>query len=169
MWTLLPSRASGEPTVPGGTGGDSLMQPDAILQRFDQSDQGTFSFLAAGGLFVYAGELPWRKNAPNISCVPAGTYLCIFTHSSRFGRRLYLLDRVRGRSGIRVHPANFMGDASKGWRSQLNGCIALGEKLGWMGGQKAVLLSGSAVRRMEEHFGGKPFVLEIRDPVYSQV
>jgi hypothetical protein len=57
-----------------------------------------------------------------------------------------------------------MGDSSKGFHCQLNGCIALGEKLGWLEGQKAVLLSAPAVRRLESFFGGRPFQLEIRDP-----
>lgn len=56
-----------------------------------------------------------------------------------------------------------MGDANMGHRSQLNGCIALGERLGWIEGQKALLLSAPAMRRLEQHFGGAPFTLEIRD------
>jgi hypothetical protein len=136
---------------------------DAVLQRLESSDQGTFGKLVAGGLAFFSGELPWRDNAPSVSCVPAGTYRAIFTDSPRFGRRLYLLDRVPARSGIRIHPANLMGDAQKGFRCQLNGCIALGEKLGWMDKQKAVLLSQPAVRRLESFFGGQPFELEIRD------
>lgn len=97
-----------------------------------------------------------------MSCVPAGTYRCIFTNSPRFGRCLYLVGPVLARSGIRIHPANLMGDSSKGFHCQLNGCIALGEKLGWMDGQKAVLLSVPAVRELEEHFNGRAFTLEIR-------
>jgi hypothetical protein len=136
---------------------------DATLERLETSDQGTFGRLYAHGVAFFTGELPWRDNAPSISCVPAGTYSCVFTHSPRFGRRLYLVDRVPARSGIRVHPANFMGDPRKGFRSQLNGCIALGERLGWMAGQKVVLLSAPAVRRLESILGGRPFELEIRD------
>lgn len=55
-----------------------------------------------------------------------------------------------------------MGDKPP-YLKQLNGCIALGERLGHIDGQKAVLLSAPAVRRLEEHFAGKPFTLEIRD------
>jgi hypothetical protein len=43
----------------------------------------------------------------------------------------------------------------------LNGCIAIGEKLGWMSGQKALLLSAPAVRRFETHMNKQPFELEI--------
>lgn len=136
---------------------------DAVLERLESGDQGTFGRLLAGGLAFFTGELPWRDNAPNASCVPIGTYCCIFTHSPRFGRRLYLVGPVPRRSGIRVHPANLMGDKSKGFRSQLSGCIALGERLGWMSRQKAVLLSQPAVRRLETYFKGNPFTLEIRN------
>jgi len=70
---------------------------------------------------------------------------------------------VPGRAGIREHSANFMGDAKKGFHCQLNGCIAPGERLGWMDGQKAVLLSAPALRRFEMHMEHKPFTLEIRN------
>lgn len=141
---------------------------DALLQRMESGDQGTFGRIVAGGLSLYTGELPDRENAPNVSCVPAGTYRCTFTHSPRFGRHLYLLGAVPARAGVRVHPANLMGDAAMGYRSQLNGCISLGEKLGWMDGQKALLLSAPAVRRLESVFGGLAFELEIRDAAANE-
>lgn len=137
---------------------------DATITRLETGDQGTFGRLQAGPLVLYTGELPWRDNRPSVSCVPAGTYRAAFTHSPRFGRHLYLVGPVAGRSGIRIHPANLCGDAALGFRSQLNGCIALGERLGHMAGQKALLLSAPAVRRLERYFGGRPFQLEIRDP-----
>lgn len=61
-----------------------------------------------------------------------------------------------------------MGAADMGYKSQLNGCLALGERLGYMDGQKALLLSQPAVRRLESIFGGRPFELEIRDPAGNQ-
>lgn len=135
---------------------------DAILQRFESTDQGTFGKLVARGLALFSGELPWRDNASSISCVPAGTYRAIFTHSPRFGRHLYLLDRVPARGGIRIHPANLMGDSQKGFKCQLNGCIALGLRLGYIDHQKAVLLSAPAVRHLETAMRGNLFTLEIR-------
>jgi hypothetical protein len=76
---------------------------------------------------------------------------------------MYLLLGTEPRAGIRKHPANLMGAIDKGFRAQLNGCIALGEKLGWIDGQKALLLSAPAMRRFESIMGGKPFTLEIRN------
>ena len=129
----------------------------ATLHRLEQGEEGTFGQLAAGPLRLFSLELPWRSNAPSISCIPPGAYGCILTLSPRFKRPLYLVGPVRGRSGIRVHPANLS--------SQLNGCIALGEKLGQLGGKKAVLLSAPAVRKLEEFFGGQSFALDVRDPM----
>ena len=133
------------------------------LERFESSDEGTFGILKAGfGQYFFTGELPWRDNASNVSCIPKGTYVCIWTKSPRFGRCMYLIDRVEKRSGVRIHAANFVGDDTKGFRKQLHGCIALGEKLGWLGGQKAVLVSRPAMRRFEKLAGGRPFELEIK-------
>lgn len=137
--------------------------PDAILTRLESSDQGTFGRIVAAGIALFTGELPWRENRPSISCIPVGLYRVVWTFSPRFRRFMYLVDGVVGRSGIRKHPANLMGDAALGYRSQLNGCIALGERLGWLDGQKAVLLSAPAVRRFEEAMKRRPFVLEVRN------
>lgn len=135
----------------------------AILQRLEESDQGTFGQFLAGGLVLFSGELPNRNNETSFGRVLASTYWAAFTYSPHFHRLLYLLDSVPGRSSIRLHPANLMGDSRKGFLCQLNGCIALGEKLGYIDGQKAILLSAPAVRRVESLFSGRPFQLEIRD------
>ena len=75
---------------------------------------------------------------------------------------MYLLLGTDPRAGIRKHSANLMGDDTMGFRRQLNGCIALGEKLGHIDGQKALLVSAPAMRRFEDHMQRKPFLLEIR-------
>lgn len=133
-----------------------------VLKRFESGAQGTFGQIFAPGLTLYTGELPWRENQPNISCIPEGEYECLWTWSPRFRRFMYLVDSVPHRSGIRKHPANLMGAADRGYKSQLNGCIALGEKLGWIEDQKALLLSAPAVRRFEEHMRYAPFKLEVK-------
>lgn len=74
---------------------------------------------------------------------------------------MYLVDGVPQRVGIRKHPANLMGDRGLGFKAQLNGCISLGEKLGWIEKQKAILISAPAVRRFETYMDHKPFELEI--------
>lgn len=138
------------------------MKPDAVLDRLESGDQGTFGRMWTRGLELYSGELPDRGNASNVSCIPPATYRVVWTFSPRFRRFMYLLLGTAPRAGIREHPANLMGDKTMGWRAQLNGCIALGERLGWLDGQKALLLSAPAVRRFESHLGHRPFLLEIR-------
>lgn len=133
------------------------------LTRVESSPQGTFGRLVLPGFTAFTGELSWYDNAPNISCVPTGTYTAQLTYSPRFGRQLYLVGPVPRRSGIRIHSANFMGDARQGYRKQLSGCIALGERLGWMDGQKALLLSAPAVRRLHTIMRNQPFMLEIKN------
>lgn len=132
-----------------------------ILERFETSDQGTFGRIQIGNETFYTGELPWRDNASNISCIPSGLYECRFTMSARFKRRMYLVSGVNNRSGIRIHSANLMGAKDLGYRCQLNGCISLGERLGVIEGQKAILVSSPAVRRFESLMNGQNFILEI--------
>jgi hypothetical protein len=140
-----------------------VLNPEAVLERLEGGDQGSFGRIWARGLTLFSGELPWRDNAPNVSCVPARRYRVAWTFSPRFRRYMYLLLDTAPRAGVRAHAANLMGDVALGYRAQLNGCIALGERLGWLAGQKAVLLSAPAVRRFESHMGHAPFTLEIRN------
>ncbi len=133
------------------------------LTRLETGNQGTFGRLTARGIAFFSGELPWRDNASNVSCIPAGTYRCVWSYSPRFRRLMYLVEGVRDRSGVRFHSANLMGDVARKYLSQLNGCIALGERMGWIDGQKAVLMSAPATRRFESLMAGKPFTLEIVD------
>lgn len=143
--------------------------PDAVLERHETGDQGTFGRMWARGLSLFSGELAWRDNRSNISCLPPGPgeaprlHRVVWTWSPAFRRFMYLVLGTEPRAGIREHSANFMGDDALGFRRQLNGCIALGEKLGWMDGQKALLVSAPAVRRFESHMGQAPFLLEIRN------
>lgn len=64
-------------------------------------------------------ELPWKKNQPNVSAIPEGTYKVVKRYSAKYKNHLHLLD-VPGRSFILLHEANFV--------RELQGCIAVGEK-----------------------------------------
>lgn len=134
-----------------------------VLQRLESTDEGTFGTIELGELRLFTGELPWRENARSISCIPAGIYPCAFTYSPRFRRLMYLVDGVENRSGIRIHSANFMGDAALGMKCQLNGCIAPGMRIGWMDKQKAIFSSMTATRLLQRKLEEKSFTLEIRN------
>ena len=142
-----------------------MLTTRAVLERHETGTDGTFGVLQYDGYSWFTGELGWYDNANDISCIPAGTYKCLWTYSPRFKKNVYLVNNVPSRTGVRIHPANFMGDDRKGKRRQLNGCIALGKKLGVMEGQKAVLVSRPAIVEFENLMAGQPFQLEIRDVV----
>lgn len=134
------------------------------LSRLETGDEGTFGMIELpDGSHMATGELPDRGNARGAGCVPAGVYPCTFEDSPRLGRKTYRLANVPGRDGILIHSANFVGDKEKGKKSQVLGCIALGESLGALEGQKAVLGSRKSVNRFEALMAGAPFELEIVD------
>lgn len=133
------------------------------LQRLETSDQGTFGVIDIGGVKLFTGELPWREDENDLSCIPAGIYTCVMTYSPHFKRKLYAVTGDVKRSGVRIHGANLCGDRKKGYVSQLLGCIALGEKRGYIGKQKALLVSQTALRKFQKLMNGEPFILEVRD------
>lgn len=142
------------------------------IQRLRSDARGTFGSVSAwmrgDAQLRYRAvtlELPWRDNASNVSSIqstlPPGVYMGSWTWSPRFRRRMYLVHPVAGRSGIRIHSANLAGDVAAGYRSQLNGCIAFGQRYGLLAGQPAVLLSAPAVTEFERLLQGATFELEI--------
>lgn len=124
---------------------------------------GTFGRLEVDGETFTTGELPAKGNAENVSSIPAGVYRCRRTMSNRFKRMLYEVLNVPGRTGIRFHSANHMGDASRGLKCELNGCIALGTNLALVNGQKGIAGSRVAMDRFDELLAGEEFELTIVD------
>ena len=142
--------------------GINMSNFNVTIERLDSTMEGTFGRLTFNNFVCFTGELPWKDNQSNISCIPKGMYFCHWTYSERFKRMMYLVDNVPNRGGIRIHPANLMGDDSQGFKRQLNGCIALGQTLGMIDRQKALLLSRPVVRQFEDLMKGREFTLEIR-------
>ena len=136
----------------------------ATLQRIVTSDEGTFGILTSDTSFIcHTGELPWRDNEPETSCIPAGTYDCMMQWSNKHQESLYHVLGVPGRDAIEIHPANWMGDKSKGFKCDLLGCIAPGIDQGELDGQQAVLSSGPAVLALERAYNCEGFSLTILD------
>ncbi len=100
-------------------------------------------------------ELPDKNNANNISCIPEGIYRCEMTYSPAFKKNLYLIQNVSGRSGVRIHSANYV--------TQLRGCIALGatHKDINADGTTDLTHSGNTMKEFEHLMENKPFMLEI--------
>lgn len=134
-----------------------------LIERQVSDDQGTFGRLSVGDWSCFTGELPWRDNARGMSCIPPGKYRASMVYVPKFKRFCYLVLPTAPRVGILMHAATWMGDTQKGYKTHLQGCIALGERLGVIEGQKALLLSRPAMSRFEDLTARQPIELEIHD------
>ncbi len=133
----------------------------ATIVREESTDEGTFGvFTLDSGLRLRSAELPWRDNARKLSCIPVGVYQCVWHTSPRFGE-CYRLRDVPGRSDILFHAANFAGDTTMGYRSDLEGCIALGLDVGVLDGQRALLRSRVAMFNFHNALREASFSLRI--------
>ena len=106
------------------------------LKRVCHTPYGTFSIVEDEGVpFQLAGELPWKDNRPNVSCVPEGEYPLKRFYSMRFKMWTYKLMDVAGRSDCEFHPANTFCDDPETEKNekQVDGCIANGRRFEWFG------------------------------------
>lgn len=88
-----------------------------LLVRQAEIGGGTPGVIYFNGVDICSSlELPWKNNHRNISCIPSGKYPIQFTFSPHFHRKTIELMNVPGRSGIRIHAANYL--------HELKGCIA---------------------------------------------
>ena len=135
---------------------------NAILTRAPSTDQGTFGNLVLdNGMSYCTLELPWEENKPSESCIPPGVYNCKWIKSPKHGNVYQVLD-VPDRSMIEIHPANFAGDKDRGFISELEGCIALGQKIGVLQGQLALLSSKFAITDFHVTQRKQDFKLTVR-------
>lgn len=134
----------------------------SILQRYKTSDQGTFGTLNIGTSNFATGELPWRDNQPGKSCIPAGMYIANPFNSLTHGP-CYKLTNVPGRTDVELHVGNFCGNTDEGYKSDVLGCIILGNVCTILEGQLAVADSVIAYKRFLSVLGGDTLHIEIRD------
>jgi hypothetical protein len=99
----------------------------ALLIREPASEDGVFGLMTLFGeadesLGTWCvAEEDWRDNAPKISCIPAGSYVCQRVVSPKFGDVFQVME-VPGRSHILIHSGNTEED--------VEGCIMLGVEFG---------------------------------------
>ena len=124
--------------------------------RLVELQESTFGvWITPGGQRFTTVELPWRGDAPNISCFAPGDHHCIWAWSPRHGEDVYHVLGDDKRSGLEVDAAN--------WASELRGCVAIGRKLahfpkmGW-----GITNSRSSRRRFYREMRGRPFTLRTR-------
>lgn len=99
-----------------------------VLLRTTDAPDGVFGVLdlydgaGAHAARYYTAEEEWLDNAPNVSCIPAGTYLCRRTLFHKHGYETFEVTNVPGRSHILIHPGNT--------EEHTEGCILLGRRFG---------------------------------------
>jgi hypothetical protein len=102
-----------------------------------------------GNRICYALELPDRDNAPNISCIPAGTYNCVPYSSKKFPN-VWSIEDVEGRKDVLIH----WGNTTK----HTEGCPLLG----LIETENGIGESRKAVEVLRRALKGCKFKLEIR-------
>ncbi len=136
----------------------------ATLVRSKSTDEGTFGTITikngSSEITLKTLELPWKENKTQVSCIPTGSYTCKITNSPKFGK-VYNVQNVKDRSNILIHAGNVAGDTSKGYKSDVLGCILVGLNNGELDNQKGVLNSKQALATLDAFTGGKPLELTI--------
>ena len=124
--------------------------------RHEVGDTGTIGLMKLDKrVFCMTLEPKDMLNKPNVSSIPSGQYICVRDVSPRFGETFIVLE-VPDRSHILFHPLNVVGDTE--------GCIGLGEHVGKLRGQRAILNSGKTFKRfMQEMTGEDRFHLTIKE------
>ncbi len=130
------------------------MKPLIRLHRFWQDDNQTLdncTVFDLGGCPIFTAiglERGWRNNMSNVSCIPIGEYDVELEYSNKFGKNLWEIKGVPGRAECKFHSANH-------W-FQLNGCVALGNKLADINNDnyRDVLNSGKTMRGFHDALDG---------------
>lgn len=115
---------------------------DYILRRTASKATATLGYLVKDGkALCVTCEEPWRNNAKEISCIPAGRYRVVKRFSVKYGHHWHVQD-VPGRSLILIHAGNTTKDT--------RGCILAGKSFGTLDGLPAVLESRAAMAALRQ-------------------
>lgn len=146
----------------------------ADVFRGTSTDEGTFGTWQLEGRDWVSMELPDRNNNPRLSRIPAGTYICELrpTHlwSPRPDGLLYQVMDVPHRDLIKIHAANWAGDVTLHWHTDLLGCLAIGQSRTRLTPhqtnvlQQALACTREALAEFMGLLDGETFELTIHDP-----
>jgi hypothetical protein len=120
---------------------------DIILTRFAYSPLATFGTLKVDDFECYTVERPWLDNKAFESCIPEGEYAIELGRYNRGGYAAYEIKAVPDRTHIKIHIGNTCNDVV--------GCIGLGERLGSIHGEWAVLNSRNTYQKFMEVMDGE--------------
>lgn len=161
------------------------------LRRYTQGDGGTFSDLVGPlGFQCAAGELPYRdldgdgkRDSKRSRIIPGRYRVSWFKSPTRKNPNgspeyTYRLEDVPDADGVLIHMGNFCGDITKGYISDVEGCIILGRavldilitdkiRLKHPGferkSQIGVTSSWDTMQAFVAHMEKKPFMLTIEE------
>ena len=146
----------------------------AFLIRQTQGAEGTFGKFFTPEQGFHCGELPWEDmdgngfGDNNTSRINPGEYIVEWVDSPSRGHKIYQLKDVPRRTAVQIHSGNFCGSLKKGFKSDVLGCIILGNRKEREGdplghGQMMVCDSKSAVSKFEAEMAGESFKLVITE------
>ena len=142
-----------------------------ILQRDKEtqySDLGTKGTISENGIKICDTlELHEENNKKRESHIPVGKYLCKIVNSPKFGK-VYEITNVPNRGNILIHSGNFAGDTDKGYKSDVLGCVELGNGYGvieYAPGKKqfGILKSKLTFKLFMQYMKDLPFYLEVKE------
>ena len=129
--------------------------------RVETDDMGTIGVLATQKFCAYTLELPWRDNLPFKSCIPSGTYLASVDPTVIIGKRKVIrLQDVKNRWDILLHVGNYAGDKELLYKSDVSGCICVGNGKD-DNGQKMITESRDAMDELLALIGDDTVKIEI--------
>lgn len=127
----------------------------ARLTRIATGSEGTFGALTINGnASCVTLEPPWKMNAEDVSCIPAGQYICKPYSSKRYPN-VYQIMEVHGRTVVLIHIGNRLKNTE--------GCVLLGSEYGELRGKAAILNSTKAVNKFLKIIGDNEFQLTITE------
>lgn len=155
-------KANLEPTNP------MPQQPGGVtvtLEREKSEPDGTYGVMRLpDGTSFMTLELPWKDNAPQVSCIPPGTYKTRRRQTTKFGFAFEVL-QVPKRSGILIHGGTFAGSKDLGQKANSEGCILVGLGRGHSGSQKMITGYKEAMEAFYNRLGNhNEFTLVIKGP-----
>jgi hypothetical protein len=102
-------------------------------------------------------ELPWKDNARNVSCIPAGEYTAERYFSPHHGCTVFKLIDVPDRDDVELHIGNTVNDSK--------GCILLGLDFGTVKDQAGITGSKAAFLSFMADHPEQRFSLTVIDPL----
>lgn len=121
-------------------------------------------------------ELAWRNNQHDISCIPLGVYPLNLLFSAKHNMKLYHVMGVQGRdengnpANVEQHIGNYAGDKNvinpatgKLYLTDILGCMILGQGIGVLNSQQALLQSTQAFEDYMKIMGGENAMIEISE------